>query len=93
MATCGRPWWTAASFGGGFFAYEERFAAARRITIPVQFLLPWDDEHVDRQSMIELFDAFAAKEKTLHANPGDHRTIRWFGVDKEFLARHLGGAR
>jgi hypothetical protein len=27
---------------------------------------------------------------TLHANPGDHRTIRWVGVDNEFLARHLG---
>jgi hypothetical protein len=26
----------------------------------------------------------------LHANPGDHGTIRWVGVDNEFLARHLG---
>jgi hypothetical protein len=25
----------------------------------------------------------------LHANPGDHRSIRWFGVDDAFLARHL----
>jgi hypothetical protein len=49
--------------------------------------------HVDRQSALALFDAFASKEKTLHANPGDHRTIRWVGVDKEFLARHLGGVR
>jgi hypothetical protein len=39
-----------------------------------------------------LFDAFASEEKTLHANPGDHRIIRWIGVDKEFLARHLGRA-
>jgi hypothetical protein len=31
-----------------------------------------------------LFDAFASKEKTLHANSGDHRTIRWIGVDNEF---------
>jgi hypothetical protein len=37
-----------------------------------------------------LFDAFASKEKTLHANPGDHRSIRWVGVDDAFLARHLG---
>jgi len=49
--------------------------AARRITVPVQFLLPWDDEHVDRRSALALFDAFASKEKTLHANPGDHRNI------------------
>jgi alpha-beta hydrolase superfamily lysophospholipase len=65
---------------------------ARRITVPVQFLLPWDDEYVDRQSALALFDAFATKEKTLHANPGDHRTIRWVGVDNEFLPRHLGRA-
>ena len=83
---------TAAIFGGGFFVYEALIEAARRITVPVQFLLPWDDEYVDRQSALALFDAFASKEKTLHANPGDHRTIRWVGVDNEFLPRHLGHA-
>lgn len=81
---------TAAIFGGGFFVYEELLEAARRVTVPVQFLLPWDDEHVGRQSALALFDAFASEEKTLHANPGDHRTIRWTGVDDEFLPRHLG---
>jgi pimeloyl-ACP methyl ester carboxylesterase len=83
---------TAAIFGGGFVVHEALIEAARRITVPVQFLLPWDDEHVERQSTLALFDAFASKEKTLHANPGDHRTIRWFGVDNGFLARHLGRA-
>ncbi|GAA2874839.1 hypothetical protein GCM10010472_35270 [Pseudonocardia halophobica] len=48
--------------------------------------------HVDHHSALALFDAFASAEETLHANPGDHRTIRWVGVDKEFLARHLGAA-
>ncbi|MEV0289043.1 alpha/beta hydrolase [Kribbella sp. NPDC050820] len=81
---------SAAIFGGGFFVYDEQLEAARRITVPIQFLLPWDDEHVDRQSGITLFDAFATQEKTLHANPGDHRTIRWIGLDNEFLPRHLG---
>jgi dienelactone hydrolase len=81
---------TAAIFGGGFVVHEALIEAARRITVPVQFLLPWDDEHVDRQSALALFDAFASKEKTLHANPGDHRTMRWSGVDNGFLARHLG---
>jgi dienelactone hydrolase len=83
---------TAAIFGGGFFPHQALIEAARQITIPIQFLLPWDDEHVDRQSALALFDAFASKEKTLHANPGDHRTIRWYGLDTEFLARHLGQA-
>jgi len=81
---------TAAIFGGGFFVSEPLIEAARQITVPVQFLLPWDDEHVDRQSALALFDAFASKQKTLHANPGDHRTIRWIGLDTAFLARHLG---
>ncbi len=80
----------AAIFGGGFVVHPALVEAARRITVPVQFLLPWDDEHVDRQSALALFDAFASTEKTLHANPGDHRTVRWVGVDREFLARHLG---
>ena len=90
MLTAVEPRITAAIFGGGFFAYAALIEAARRITVPVQFLLPWDDEHVNRQSALALFDAFASTEKTLHANPGDHRTIRWIGIDKEFLARHLG---
>jgi dienelactone hydrolase len=87
--TAAEPRITAAIFGGGFFPHEALIEAARRITVPIQFLLPWDDEHVDRRSALALFDAFASEEKTLHANPGDHRTIRWTGLDKEFLARHL----
>ena len=87
--TAVEPRITAAIFGGGFFVYEALIEAARRITVPIQFLLPWDDEYVDRQSALALFDAFAAKEKTLHANPGDHRTVRWVGLDNEFLTRHL----
>jgi len=87
--TAADPRVRAAIFGGGFFVYDELVESARRITVPVQFLLPWDDEHVDRQSSLGLFDAFASEEKTLHANPGDHRRIRWVGVDDGFLARHL----
>lgn len=79
----------AAVFGGGFFAHAALLEAARHVTVPLQFLLPWDDEHVDRQASLALFDAFASTQKTLHANPGDHRTIRWLGLDHDFLARHL----
>ena len=91
--TAVEPRITAAIFGGGFVVYPALIEAARRITVPVQFLLPWDDEHVDRRSALALFDAFASKEKTLHANPGDHRTVRWSGIDDEFLVRHLGPVR
>lgn len=87
--TAVEPRITAAIFGGGFFVHQGQIEAAKRITVPIQFLLPWDDEYVDRQSSLALFDAFASTDKTLHANPGDHRTIRWIGVDTGFLARHL----
>jgi pimeloyl-ACP methyl ester carboxylesterase len=79
----------AAVFGGGLFVYDDLIAAARRVTVPVHFLLPWNDEHAGREEALALFDAFASGEKTLHANPGDHRTIRWSGLDENFLARHL----
>ncbi|BCJ35375.1 hypothetical protein Athai_28780 [Actinocatenispora thailandica] len=88
--TAAEPRIRAAILGGGFFVYQQQLDAARRITVPVQFLLPWDDEYVDRQSCIELFDAFASTDKTLHAKPGDHRRVRWVGVDDRFLPRHLG---
>jgi len=83
---------SAAVFGAGFFVHEELLAAARQITVPVHYLVPWDDEFVPRESAFEMFDAFATTEKTLHANPGDHRRIRWIGLDDEFLPRHLGRA-
>jgi pimeloyl-ACP methyl ester carboxylesterase len=90
--TAAEPRITAAIFGGGLFVDEPVIMAARRITAPVQFLLPWDDEYADRSAGLALFDAFASAEKTLHANPGDHRSVRWVGVDDTFLSRHLSPA-
>ncbi|GAA0321687.1 alpha/beta fold hydrolase [Actinoallomurus spadix] len=90
--TAVEPRITAAIFGGGFFAHRGLIEAARRITVPVQFLLPWDEEYVDRRSVLALFDAFASEDKTLLANPGTHRRMRWVGVDDGFLARRLGRA-
>jgi len=65
--------------------------AAARITIPVEFLLQWDDELVPRESGLALFDAFASREKTLHANPGGHADVPLFEVDssERFFTRHL----
>ena len=34
---------------GGVFVYDALTEAARQITIPIQFLLPWDDEEIHRQ--------------------------------------------
>ncbi|MFC0033054.1 dienelactone hydrolase family protein [Micromonospora chaiyaphumensis] len=74
---------------GGALASAE---AAARITVPVEFLLQWDDERVPRAQGLALFDAFASTEKTLHANPGRHGEIPAFELDStlRFFARHLG---
>lgn len=65
--------------------------AAARITVPVEFLVQWDDERVPRAQSLALFDALASAEKTLHANPGKHGEIPAFETDSalRFFARHL----
>lgn len=64
---------------------------AARITVPVQFLVQWDDRLVPRDQSLALFDALASKEKTLHAHPGDHGEVPSSEVDSSlrFFARHL----
>jgi dienelactone hydrolase len=65
---------------------------AARITVPVEFLVQWDDERVPRAASLALFDALASAEKTLHANPGLHGDLPGFELDStlRFFARHLG---
>ncbi|MFJ2399545.1 dienelactone hydrolase family protein [Streptomyces sp. NPDC087843] len=66
-------------------------ADAARITVPVEFLLQWDDERVPRAQGLALFDALASAEKTLHANAGRHGEIPAFEPDSalRFFTRHL----
>jgi pimeloyl-ACP methyl ester carboxylesterase len=65
--------------------------AAAGISIPLLFLLQWDDELIPRASGLALFDAFASRDKTLHANPGRHREVPPFETDssERFFTRHL----
>ena len=74
---------------GGALASAE---AAARITVPVEFLVQWDDERVPRAHSLALFDALASAEKTLHANPGKHADVPGFEFDStlRFFTRHLG---
>ena len=67
---------------------------AKQITIPIEYVLQWDDEHIPRESGLALFDAFTSKEKTLHANAGRHKELPRFEADSavRFFARHLGRA-
>ncbi|WP_371539678.1 alpha/beta hydrolase [Streptomyces sp. NBC_00466] len=68
--------------------------AARQITVPIEFDLQWDNERIPREGSLALFDAFASKEKSLHANAGKHMEMPRFEADSatRFFARHLGRA-
>ena len=81
----------AANLFAGTFVPAALFEEARRVTVPLQVLLQWDDEGNDRQSALDLFDAFGTKEKTLHANLGGHTGVPSFEIDAgaRFFARHL----
>jgi dienelactone hydrolase len=63
-----------------------------RITVPVEFLVQWDDERIPRADCLALFEALGSAEKTMHANPGKHGDLPRFEVDSalSFFARHLG---
>ncbi|MGW7423915.1 dienelactone hydrolase family protein [Streptomyces sp. NPDC054813] len=73
--------------GGALASGED----AARITVPVEFLVQWDDERVPRDQCLALFDAFSSTEKTLHANPGRHGDLPPFEQDStlRFFSRHL----
>ncbi|MFF1692684.1 dienelactone hydrolase family protein [Streptomyces sp. NPDC058257] len=77
-------------FAGGYVPRAQR-EEARQVTVPLLFLLQWDDEGNPRQRALDLFDAFGSKEKTLHANPGGHTGTPWFEVEDggRFYDRHL----
>jgi hypothetical protein len=76
----------------GLGGAEVSAEAAGRITVPVEFLLQWDDERVPLIQGLALFGALASAEKTLHANPGGHGEVPAFETDSalRFFARHLG---
>jgi pimeloyl-ACP methyl ester carboxylesterase len=75
----------------GLAGGETLTGAAARIGIPVEFLLQWDDELLPREEGLALFDAFASREKTLHANPGRHAEVPAFELEssERFFTRHL----
>ncbi len=77
-------------FAGGYVPRAQR-EEARQVTIPLLFLLQWDDEGNPRERALDLFDAFGTEEKTLHANLGGHTGTPWFELEdaNRFFGRHL----
>ncbi|MFE4591547.1 dienelactone hydrolase family protein [Streptomyces laurentii] len=81
----------AAALFGQTFVPDALREEARQVDVPLRFLMQWDDEGMERQPVLDLFDAFGTKEKTLHANMGGHTGAPWFEVEEgaRFFARHL----
>jgi|ERR1044072_8909149 dienelactone hydrolase len=75
----------------GLFWPDTLVDAARQITIPIEFAMQWDDEHIPRESGLALFDAFASAEKSLHVNSGKHKELPRFESASavRFFQRHL----
>ncbi|MDX3387018.1 alpha/beta hydrolase [Streptomyces niveiscabiei] len=76
----------------GLQGAPELAGAAARISVPVRFLVQWDDERMPRAQSLALFDAIGSAGKTLHAHPGGHGDLppSETGDSLRFLARHLG---
>lgn len=70
-------------------------ALARKIEIPVLFLMQMEDELFPREGCLEVFDAFASKDKRMHCNPGLHPEIPGEEIDfsYEFLLGYIEGKR
>lgn len=82
---------SAAVLFAGSFVPRATFDEARRATIPLHVILQWDDDWNDRQSALDLFDAFGSEEKTLHANMGGHTGVPPYAGEAaaSFFTRHL----
>jgi len=67
-------------------------AAARRLTIPVLFVMQWDDELISRDDGLRLFDAIGSRDKAMHVHPGGHRNTPLYErrTHIAFFERHLG---
>ena len=72
-------------------ASDALVAVARRVRIPVQFLLPWDDPEIDRESAIALFGALGSEVTSLHVFPGSGETVPASETEDAawFVARRL----
>jgi dienelactone hydrolase len=71
---------------------DARGESARSITIPVLFLVQWDDELIQRTDALTLFDTIASKDKTMHVNPGLHSAVpaEEIAATERFFSKHLG---
>jgi hypothetical protein len=65
--------------------------AANALTIPVLFLMQWDDAANSRNACLNLFDAIGSPFKRMHVAPGGHSIpADELAAGARFLVEHLG---
>ena len=71
--------------------FERLARDAPRLACPTLFLMQWDDELFERESVLALFELLGAEDKRLYANPGGHaETPEHVGdAGREFVAAQL----
>ena len=72
---------------------QDEFAKlAASIAIPLLFVFQRNDELVNMEAGLALYDAFGSKEKAMHINPGGHVQIPAYEREdfERFYLRHLG---
>ncbi|OBB14496.1 hypothetical protein A5761_16760 [Mycolicibacterium setense] len=79
---------------GGVFVDDTLIESARRISVPVEYWIPWDNSDFNRTYEVALFDAFGSAEKTLHAHSGRPHSAPEHARDSSarFFVSHLGRA-
>ncbi|MDJ0394665.1 alpha/beta hydrolase [Rhodococcus sp. G-MC3] len=77
---------------GEVFVDDTLLEVSGKVTVPLEFSMPWGGEHVDNAAGIALFDAFASAEKTLHFRSGARYPVPEYVHDStaRFFVHHLG---
>lgn len=73
---------------------RERLAHdAPGVTVPILFLVQWDDQLIPRDESLALYSLLGARDKTLLATPGFHAEVtrETFRRTQEFLTDRLSG--
>ena len=74
---------------------ETLLKAAADIKCPILFLMQLEDELFNREGCLQIFDAFASKDKRLHGNPGLRPEVPSEEIDCtfDFLLAHINGTK
>ncbi|MFD3508072.1 alpha/beta hydrolase [Nocardia sp. NPDC058666] len=77
---------------GGVFVDDTLIEAARKISVPVECWIPWDEKEFDNAAGVAFFDALGSKDKTLRASSGRRYPVPEYERDSSarFFAHHLG---